>query len=611
MSKKKSPIKFPADPKLGLPQTDTSQLYRLFLRGDTEAVCSAICDTLMCFQNTNYRTLDTPSIVNINEFVAAVFALLSNPKFKIPEKWASTFVARAHLFANVVAISTFKTTDAILRHVLLQQHNFVKILFLYSARNILQLDMKKLFDGDARLASIWYYTYPLPQVGAISVEQQANMTRHFETRDERYRPFDFRVASPYFYSTYFAGQSRSDRPLKESINAYCKACLTNTKVHNTPARDSIAIITSKWFPNSAVYKSCSPLVDTLRDKYRLTLIHTDRQPPHQLALDYFDVVHHVKFENIENKYSLAAKEILINDYQLAYFLDVGMTDESVWLSNLRLAPIQVTSLGHPISTFGSEIDYFVVGAETEKLEDLHLNYSECPIVLPGMGCHPAYPTYVRQNLPKKTDKIVGAAIYGPEKWNYTMMRVFQEIHSRAPNFQATLFASRGVNRYNAYIPFVEDLQHQIGDFMELHSDKEYYDYMREMEYSDFTINSFPFGGWNTVMESLYLGKPVVTLEGDRFYNLAASALLRRVGLEELITHSGPEFIGKCVQMINDTSYLQAMKDRLAAVDLHKVLFDTDEPEYFRRAIEHIIDHHEELKGHKEPIYAKDLPSGDL
>jgi predicted O-linked N-acetylglucosamine transferase (SPINDLY family) len=132
------------------------------------------------------------------------------------------------------------------------------------------------------------------------------------------------------------------------------------------------------------------------------------------------------------------------------------------------------------------------------------------------------------------------------------------------------------------------------------------DYMEEAEYGDFTINSWPFGGYNTVVESLYLGKPVVTLEGDRFYNLAASALLRRVGLESLIAKSAPEFINLCVRMVNDPAFLAEQRAKLAEVDLSKVIFDTDEVRYFKRMMEYIINNHETLRGNQNPLIAREL-----
>ena len=592
-----------------LPMTFRKKLYRLMGRGQHGAVCECILELLLHFQKNNYSSLDQLAKNRINELVSAIFTVVSDPEFIIDPKYASTFVARAHLFANLVALSTYETTDGVLKQVLAQKNNIIKIFFLYTCRNLTEIDYGKFFELQPHLASLWYFTFSLATIGCVLPHHQSSLRRHFEKLHAAYVPADYRVSVPYFSCTYFAGEGRYDRKVKEQINAGCREKLTNlnVKVKNTPARDSVLIITSKWFDNSAVYKSYFPFIDCFRSKYRMDLLHTGMHDPALLASNYFDNVYRVQLQGKDGGIdNLDIKAISDNDYQLVFFPDVGMTDESVWLSNLRLAPIQVTGYGHPVSTFGGEIDYFVVGEETEKLEDLDRNYSETPIVLPGLGCVPTWPTYESKSPEKKTDKIVANCVWGPDKYNNTMLRMLQEIGKKAPNLEYAIFSSRGVHRYNAYIPFVVDTSGMLGHTAILHADKEYMEYMEEAEYADFTINSYPFGGYNTVVEALYLGKPVVTLEGDRFYNLAASALLRRVGMGNLIATAAPEFIDLCARMVNDPDFLAEQKAKLAAVNLREVLFDTDEPEYFARMMEYIINNHEQLKGSKKPLFAREL-----
>jgi len=610
--KKKTPNRAPfsiSENPTDLPKTFRRKLYRLLDRGQHTAICEAILELLLYFQRNNFRGLDQTARDRINELVSAIFTVVSDPDFTIPLKYAATFVARAHLFANLVALSSYETTDSVLKQVLTQKDNIVKIFFLYSARNHTELDYDKFFELQPNLASLWYFTFPLPTIGCVKPHHQANLRHHFEKLNPAYVPADYRVSVPYFSCTYFAGKGRNDRPVKEQINAGCKKKLqdVNLQITNTPARDSILIVTSKWFDHSAVYKSYFPFLDRFRKRYRMDLLHVGMHEPVALATDYFDNVYRAQLQGQDggiNNLNLDA--VGDNDYQLAFFPDIGMTDESVWLSNMRLAPIQVTGYGHPVSTFGGEIDYFVVGEETEDLANLDKNYSETPIVLPGLGCVPTWPRYEAKFPEKKTDKVVANCVWGPDKYNYTMLRVLNEITKQAPELEYAIFASRGVHRYNAFLPFVADMSRLLGDSGVLHADKEYMEYMEEAEYGDFAINSYPFGGYNTVVEALYLGKPVVTLEGDRFYNLAASALLRRVGLDNLIATTAPQFIDLCVKMATDPDFLAKQKAKLAAVDLKEALFDTEEPAHFEKAMEYIIDNHEQLKGNKKPIFASEL-----
>ena len=593
-----------------IPITHRHRVYECLVKRQYLPLCESILQVLGFFQKHNFTSLDKDGLSRINDFVNAVFTIMTDKSFTIPPHMALPFVGHAHLMANVTAISEYDTTDSALRHIALQPENLVKLMFLYTVKNVTRLNPKLFYDFNARLASLWYFTYPLPTIGCVFPHYQGNMRRHFEAIDERFEPSDHRTSLLYFYCTYFVGESRHDQQIKAHINKVCqqKLASVNAAVVNKPDRKSIAVVTSKWWPNTAVYKSCFPLIDRFRQQgYRMTLVHTGSNDISEMAKDYFDRVEVVKFQKKPDKsFELTTKEIMTNDFQLAYFTDIGMTDESVWLSNLRLAPIQVTGHGHPVSTFGGLIDYFVMGDETDKLEDLDKNYSETPIVLPGLGCTPVWPAYKRRNLSRDTDCVLANCVWGPDKYNYDAMRLLQEMANKSDKLHFNIFASRGVHRYNAFLPFQNEIRELLRDRATLQSRLEYMAYMEEAEYGDFAINSWPFGGYNTVIEALYLGKPVVTLEGDRFYNMAASALLRRVGLDNLITHSAPEFIDLCARMANDPDYLAEQKEKLAAVDLRKALFETDEPLYFERAMEYIIENHDAIQTAGRPVFAKEL-----
>ena len=54
-------------------------------------------------------------------------------------------------------------------------------------------------------------------------------------------------------------------------------------------------------------------------------------------------------------------------YDFVFYPAVGMHAADIILSNVRLAPVQLTSYGHPASTQSKYIDYFIGGAATEVM----------------------------------------------------------------------------------------------------------------------------------------------------------------------------------------------------------------------------------------------------
>jgi hypothetical protein len=597
------PVIFSEDSK-HVPASNVSKLYQLFLQGEMDKVCESIIKVLDHFEIHNYQSVDIEAMMRINDFVGVVLALIVNPEFKIPPRYDLRLIAKAHLFANLVRISAYGTTDYALSHVLCQQHNFVKILFLYSSRNTVYVTVKQLFDINAQYASLWYFTYSLPSIGSVSPTVDSNVRRHITEMDDRYTLTDHRLTPLYFSCTYLNDEDGNDHRVKRILNREAAKISTQIKVKNTPKRDSIAIVTAKWFNNSAVYKSSYPLVERLKERYKLTLIHVGFRKPENMMTEIFDEVHDLQFDKDG---VLPTDQIEDNDFQLAYFPDVGMNDESIWLSNIRWAPIQVTSYGHPVSTFSPQMDYFIVGSDSEVHKDLKKNYSERAVVIPGIGAHPTWPNYKAKFPEKRSEKMIVNCVWGPDKYNYRMCQFLKEVEAKSTRpVEFQLFCSKGVHRYQAFLPFKSEVEQILPGIARIHADKEYYDYMEEAEYADFAINSWPFGGYNTVVESLYLHKPVVTMEGAKFYNKAGACLLRKVGLEDLIATDMDQFMDLTVRMLVDRDFLKEKQDRLCNLDLRKVLFDTDEPAYFEQAIEHLIDNRAKLQadGSREPIFIR-------
>jgi len=273
----------------------------------------------------------------------------------------------------------------------------------------------------------------------------------------------------------------------------------------------------------------------------------------------------------------------------------------------------VMGYGHPVSTFGSRIDYFIGGADAELPQKAQEHYSERLVLIPGIGAHPIYPDHKPVHPPRRNDRILVTCSWGCPKINYPMLMVLKRIAShasRAVDFQ--FFPNWALDRYNCVLPFLEDVGSVLGRLAKVIADRPYAEYMQHIDEGHLALDSYPFGGYNTVIDCLYLRKPIVTYEGTRFFNRAASALLRKLGLEELIARSDDEYVEKAVRLIDDDDYRNQISTTLAAMDLKAWLFDTDEPGYFGKAIDFLIENHERLKqeGGREPIFiARDGRTG--
>jgi predicted O-linked N-acetylglucosamine transferase (SPINDLY family) len=74
---------------------------------------------------------------------------------------------------------------------------------------------------------------------------------------------------------------------------------------------------------------------------------------------------------------VAAARRQIADHQLdvLFYTDIGMDPVTYFLAFARLAPVQCTTLGHPVTTGIPTLDYFISGADLEPT-DVDGHYTE-------------------------------------------------------------------------------------------------------------------------------------------------------------------------------------------------------------------------------------------
>jgi hypothetical protein len=579
----------PANREQDTPRIRVDRFLRAVIEND-QRVWDVIIEYLCYFETHQYLQFGRSSLMRLNEFVQCMYTVMLKEELVPTPEQGARLTQINHILNSVVAASCFRNNDAALDCVLPMQNNVAKITALMNPRCEIQLNQEKLFDLSPQLASLWYMAYILG-LSSPTERIQRNLYRHFQLMDERWVPVSHVISGLYFSCTYH----NPDHVLhvKGIINSALKAARPAPPVINTPDPKSIAIVTNRWHRNHAVYKSASPLVEQLVGKYKLTLVWTGEKksmPPTSVT-DYFDKVVHCYFQ--PNGELIMPQEVVENDFQMVYYPDIGMSDESIWMSNMRLAPIQAVGYGHPDTTGpNNEIDYFIGGDIEKESTD---KYAETMVLLPGLAQEPAIPTAPRQNNYKDDGIVRINCVWGPDKYNFsllTLLRLMNEgVAKIDPNstHEIHLFGSPGMNRYGALPAFSNEIRRMLPNAI-LHTQQEYYDYMENAEMHDFSLNSYPFGCYNVLIESLYMGLPFLSLVGTRFYNKAGMWLNERVGMAENNFTDPGKFVAKAVELITNPNMLRRQREHLASVDLKEAIF-TLKGEHFLEAVEHIIAHH--------------------
>jgi len=580
---------------------NSPDLLQNLLSKNYDLVSEQFIKVLEHFEQNTYLELTDDSRYFVNAFVKNFLYIFTQPDYLISDRYVTRFIQFNLTISNLVAISNFKTTDPYLEILKYQTQNYAKILTLCSARNSFKFQRHDFFDASPELANLWYSCYlEVYRTGLVNRVVYQNLKEHLVYEDERLTDF-YKIDDLYFGATYIDGDS--DRFLKSKINQSVKNSnlIKNLVISNQPNLRKIAIISGFWFPEHSVYRILYDCVASLKDDYELTLIHTgDRQL--EIDRQYFQDVKYLQIHN--EKFDISS--IQSNDFNVVYFPDIGMTSESILLSNLRIAPIQICGLGHPVSTFGSEIDYFISGSDAEVTRNAEVNYSERLVLLNGLGAVNNHPNYqpkqsldiktLRDAMEAKSQFIINCPWYA-QKVNYPLLILLKKIvqESKRP-ILFRFFSGGGLIRKNDFLPFVYEINQVLGaENVQVYPYLPYTEYMTIMEEGDICLDSYHFGGFNVIVDSLFIQKPTVVFEGKRWYSRAGARLMKKVGLGDLVAKNPTEYTQLSLKLINNYDFLWEMQERVRQIDLNGLVFQSSNSQYFKKAIDFLIQNHEYLK----------------
>ncbi len=558
--------------------------------GDHDDAGRRFITVLDHLRQTTFTRLDAATQQALDVFVESFLHTMVRPEVVFADALALRLIDLNAVIGNVVALSGFRTTDPYVRILVGQPGNFAKLLALANARTTVPLDRRAFFDTSPAVATRWYWCYlEAYRTGCASDASLANLREHIRFDDDR-----LEGVSAFTHHASFGATSidhKHDAGIKRRINRLVAASpLASRPIRNEPSPKRIGVFTGMWFPAHSVYRSQFPLLEALAKDHDLTLVHLGPQRPDLDTRLFSEVLH---YDAGRAPSDISAFEE--NDFALAYFPDVGMTIESVLLANLRIAPIQVSGYGHPVSTHGAKIDYWIGGRDVEDMARAADHYSERLVLIPGCAQAPV-PLEVPPKLPRLPESpVVVSCNWTAQKVNPDHLRRLRAIADRAHSRVRFHFFPGGAVMGNGFLPLERSIVEILGAervrvFPDLPADR----HLEALAWGHVAFDAHPFGGYNSALDLLALRKPILTLTGDRFYNRSTAFLLRQVGLDDLVATTEEAFIDLGVRLIDDAAFRDRMLERLRAADLAATVFSHEHVPAFVRAIEHLLAHHAEL-----------------
>ncbi|MGB3755479.1 MAG: tetratricopeptide repeat protein [Rivularia sp. (in: cyanobacteria)] len=415
--------------------------------------------------------------------------------------------------------------------------------------------------------------------------QKLAQTFQLASKQERAKSVEAVGALQPFYLTY---QGLNDRDLQKTYGKMiCKIMSSRYPQYSKPLplpkleqNQKIRIgIVSRFFYSHSNWKiPIKGWVENLdKSEFELFGYYTgSKKDEHTVsAANVFD-----KFVQGNRSIERWCQTITEDKLHILIFPEFGMDPTTINLGCLRLAPIQMTSWGHPETSGLPTIDYYL-SSDLMESENAQENYTEKLIRLPNLSIHYTPLTIEPQTL-TKTDISL--------KEDQILFWCCQSLYKYLPNHD-DVFPRIAKGLSNAKFVFI---QHESEDVIEVFRQRlnrafeqfglNYQDYclflprMRATMFAgvsaiaDVFLDSIGWSGCNSSLESVAHNLPIVTLPGDLMRGRHSMAILKMMGIEETIASNKEEYVQIAISLGKDFQYRQYISEQVAD-NKHKLYGD--------------------------------------
>jgi hypothetical protein len=565
--------------------------------------------------------------VLFTRFCAAVISLLADPGFNMSQQGFETLAGEHAILDVCFRHSAFGSSDHLMAQVTEQKpaeqgseiriesgSMLLKFLLTYSMRSSFSMHFEETFKRSpaatfglwAGMLSALLTVNPQAQarreelLGLHTIFAQAPLPVHaLQT-----------LSDAYMYTSYALRRDKHDA--KETIHKAIERFLRDSGLplprpadlamrsmqHREQRAKPVILIPTEWFTSlHAMYRCYAPIIRDLREHFRLVGI-SRASDIDEAGKAEFDEWHEVSGENLQFADLLQTIERIAPD--IVYYPSLGMAMWWVVLASIRVAPIQVMTLGHPASSRSPHMDYVI--CEEGSIGDPAL-FSERIVTMPKSSARfimrPDAAMPQRREL-ENSPAVVHVAVPSMLcKLNARFMESVQRISARAAEAGQQVVFHFFLNQIGVTLhQAAREVREWIPTAL-IYERVHYNVYMEHLARCHLHLCTFPFGGTNSNIDSMLLGLPILTLEGDEPHERFDAVMARHAGLgERFVARSVDEYVDRAVDLITDHAQREAARDQLLATDLQGLFFNEPAPEVrgsFARAMRLIHEHHGALQ----------------
>jgi len=260
------------------------------------------------------------------------------------------------------------------------------------------------------------------------------------------------------------------------------------------------------------------------------------------------------------------------------FADIGMDALTQSLCYSRLAPIQATTWGHPVTTGSPNIDYFI-SSQLAEPNDASSHYTEKLISLPNLGVYYHRPSL---NGPARSKQSFGL---NPNRHAYLCPQTAFKFH---PDFDEALCGILETDPL-ADLVFIEGRVTAWTQALNRRWERTLPDGLKRVKFlpslpnadflhllacADAVLDPFPFCGGNSSYEAFAVGAPVVTYPGKFLRGRLTYAMLQRMAIHSLVASSVKEYVQIAVKLGSEPDFNRDCRQQI--LQQSDILFNNPE-----------------------------------
>ncbi|MDT9178763.1 MAG: O-linked N-acetylglucosamine transferase, SPINDLY family protein [Limnospira sp. PMC 1291.21] len=287
---------------------------------------------------------------------------------------------------------------------------------------------------------------------------------------------------------------------------------------------------------------------------------------------FYDPIQEWYIANSDHIHKYSSVKLELAEQIYADQIDILVDMDSLTTSNmsaimaLKPAPIQVTWLGWDASAVPT-VDYFMADPYVLP-ENAQEYYQETIWRLPQTylavdGFEVSVPTITRADLEIPDDAIVYLGLQKGPKYNPHIAKLQLEILREVPN---SYFLVKGFGQQDSFSKFFFDIANQQGITTDrikfIPTVKLEENHRANLLIADVVLDTYPYNGATTTMETLWMGIPLVTRVGEQFAARNSYTMMMNAGITEGIAWTDEEYVEWGVRLGTDERLRQDISWKL-------------------------------------------------